>query len=48
MIRLRAGFCGVVPWGSEHMSGIEQGLLACGYAAVTRERVLAWRVRSYG
>ena len=36
-----------VPWGSEHMAGIERGLLARGYVPASVERVVAWRVRSY-
>ncbi len=36
-----------VPWGSEHMPGIESGVLARGFAFASAEPMLAWRVRSY-
>jgi hypothetical protein len=37
----------VVPWGAEHMPGIERGLHARRFAAATADRIVAWRVRSY-
>jgi len=37
----------VVPWGAEHMPGIEGGLLARRFAPADVERITAWRVRSY-